>query len=66
MAPPAPLQVFDKDGNGYVSVSELRHVMSRLGVEFTSEELQEMVAEADVDGDGQVNYHEFYTVMTSQ
>jgi len=47
-------RVFDKDGNGYVSSSELKFVMSRLGVHFTDDELNEMVLEADIDGDGQV------------
>ncbi len=57
--------MFDKDGNGYISATELRHVMKRLGGLFTGEELQEMVAEADVDGDGQVNFVEFCNMMTT-
>ena len=36
-------RVFDKDGSGYVSGSELKLVMSRLGVEFSDDELEEMV-----------------------
>ena len=50
--------MFDKDGNGYVSSSELKFVMSRLGVNFTDDELNEMVLEADIDGDGQVCFEE--------
>ena len=38
--------------------------MINLGVELTDEEVDEMVREADLDGDGQVNYEEFVTVMT--
>ncbi len=55
--------MFDKDGNGFISATELRFVMSRLGVCFTDQELQEMVAEADSDGDGQVNFAEFENIM---
>ncbi|XP_059090628.1 calmodulin-A-like [Tigriopus californicus] len=58
-------RVFDKDGNGYVSSTELKFVMSRLGVNFTDDELQEMVLEADIDGDGQVCFEEFYNMMTA-
>lgn len=49
-------KVFDKDNNGYISADELRHVMTNLGEKLTDEEVEEMIKEADVDGDGQVNY----------
>jgi Ca2+-binding EF-hand superfamily protein len=37
--------VFDKDMSGFVSSSELKFVMSNLGVNFTDEELLEMMIE---------------------
>lgn len=49
-------RVFDKDGNGFISAAELRHVMTNLGEKLTDEEVDEMIKEADIDGDGQVNY----------
>lgn len=49
-------RVFDKDGNGFISAAELRHVMMNLGEKLTDEEVDEMIREADTDGDGQVNY----------
>ncbi|KAG5442473.1 Calmodulin [Clonorchis sinensis] len=51
-------RVFDKDGNGFISAAELRHVMTNLGEKLTDEEVDEMIREADIDGDGQVNYEE--------
>ena len=49
-----------------MSATELRHVMSKLGVHFTDDELLEMITEADVDGDGQVNFAEFHNMMTAK
>ncbi|XP_060047201.1 calmodulin-1-like [Erinaceus europaeus] len=58
--------VFDKDGNGYISAAELRHMMTNLGEKLTDEEVDEMIREADIDGDGQVNYEEFVQMMTTK
>ena len=55
-------KVFDKDGNGFISAAELRHIMTNLGEKLTDEEVDEMIREADVDGDGQINYDEFVDV----
>jgi len=58
-------KVFDGDGNGFISRVELRHVMMNLGEKISEEECDAMVEEADVDGDGSINYEEFYAMMTS-
>ena len=39
--------------------------MSKLGIDFSDDELNEMVMEADFSGDGQVGFEEFYEMMTS-
>ncbi|GBG28898.1 Calmodulin [Hondaea fermentalgiana] len=59
-------KVFDKDGNGFISAAELRHVMTNLGEKLTDEECDEMIREADIDGDGQINYEEFVRMMMSK
>merc|ERR1712060_688546 len=40
-------RVFDKDGNGFISAAELRHIMTNLGEKLTDEEVDEMLREAD-------------------
>jgi len=57
---------FDKDGNGFINASDLKEVMINLGEILSDEELAEMIKEADVvDGDGQINYEEFVTWMST-
>lgn len=49
-------RVFDKDGNGFISVVEFCYVMINLGEKLIDEEVDEMIWEVDFDGDGMVNY----------
>uniref|UniRef100_A0A8C5QDG5 EF-hand domain-containing protein n=1 Tax=Leptobrachium leishanense TaxID=445787 RepID=A0A8C5QDG5_9ANUR len=57
---------FDKDGDGYLSAAELHHVMTSLGEKQTDEEVDEMTRQADIDGDGLVNYDEFVQMRHSK
>jgi Ca2+-binding EF-hand superfamily protein len=41
----------------------LKRVSKELGENLTDEELQEMIDEADMDGDGEVNESEFLRIM---
>ena len=62
----AVFRAFDDDGSGFISATELRHGMSEMsGSAFTDEQAEEMIREADVDGDGRINYEEFVLVMTN-
>ena len=49
--------MFDKDGDGYIDAMELRHLLTNLGEKLTEEEVDEMIREVDVDGDGKVDYN---------
>ncbi|KAJ9577040.1 hypothetical protein L9F63_006388, partial [Diploptera punctata] len=59
-------RVFDKNNDGLISSTELRHVMTNLGEKLSDEEVDDMIREADLDGDGMVNYEEFVTILTSK
>ena len=55
-----------QDGNGYISRHELAIVMMNLGEPLSGEEIQSMISEVDVDGDGLINYEEFYSMMQTE
>ncbi len=55
--------VFDKDGNGSISAQELLKVITDLGEHITQDEINLMINEADLDGDGQMDFNEFVRIM---
>ncbi|XP_063428905.1 calmodulin-beta-like [Mytilus trossulus] len=59
-------KIFDKNNDGKIDPNELKKVMVNIGEKLTDEEANEMIKEADVDGDGKVNYEEFVTMMTKK
>ena len=52
-----------KDGNGFINRQELGYVMENLGENMEKEEIESLINEIDIDGDGQINY-EFYNMFT--
>jgi len=50
---------FDKDGEGTISTNEIGNVMRSVGYNPSYQELQQMIATADKDGDGTVDFPEF-------
>ena len=49
----------DADGNGEVTKDELKTLLKGLGEEVTDEVVDEMIAIADENGDGKVDFEEF-------
>ena len=45
------------------SGSSLTGIAQSIGEKLTDNEVDEMIREADVDGDGQINYEEFVKVI---
>jgi len=59
----AAFAVFDKDGSGCISRSELKTLLSDLGQSLTDEELDAMMSEVDRDGNGEIDFEEFKAMM---
>merc|ERR1712194_207218 len=56
---------FDRDGNGTISRAELMLVLQNGDVEalMGSDSVGRVLAECDADGDGQISFDEFMTMM---
>ena len=58
-------KVFDKDGNGLLTVNEFRYIMSDLGEQLDAKEVDEMIEEynrhmgANLDPDKKIDYAKF-------
>lgn len=48
--------LFDKDQNGFITRDELRDVMLNIGERLSDEEIDDMIRDADQDGDGQIDW----------
>lgn len=47
----------------FITLKNLKRVAKELGENLTDEELQEMIDEADRNGDGQIDEEEFFRIM---
>ncbi|CAF0813006.1 unnamed protein product [Adineta steineri] len=52
------LRVFDKDGNGLIPATELRHLLTTLGERLTDDEVEQLIYEFE-DKQGMVVYEDF-------
>nr|CDJ98048.1 unnamed protein product [Haemonchus contortus] len=59
-------RLYDKQGNGYINVSDLRDILRALDENVSEEELDEMIAEIDTDGSGTVDFDEFMEMMSGE
>nr|XP_018682256.1 PREDICTED: calcium-dependent protein kinase 2-like isoform X3 [Musa acuminata subsp. malaccensis] len=55
-------QYFDKDNSGYITKEELEQALKEKGL-YDGKEIKDIIAEADVDNDGRINYDEFAAMM---
>lgn len=56
---------FDSNGDGQISVMELREAMRKLmGEQLTNREIDEILRDVDLNGDGLVDFEEFVRMMS--
>ncbi|CZR64427.1 probable calmodulin [Phialocephala subalpina] len=58
--------LFDKNGDGNITSSELGAVMKSLGQNPSETELQDIVNEGDTDADGAMDFPEFLYIMSQK
>lgn len=58
--------LFDPDGDGSITVEELGQVIRSLGQNPSEADLQDMINEVDVDGNGDIDFDEFLTLIATK
>merc|ERR1712085_62947 len=58
--------MFDIDGDGTITIIELREVMKSLGQNPTEKELKQMIRSVDADGNNEIDFDEFLILMSSK
>jgi len=59
-------RLFDKNGDGQISMDELKQVLNEGGNDIADaigKDLQAIISEVDANGDGQIDFQEFMTMM---
>ena len=59
-------QIFAAENNGLIPNEELFHIIRTFGETLTDKEIEDIISEADVDGDGYINYEEFVRMMIAK
>lgn len=61
-------EMYDKDGSGTISAEEFKEMLELLdiGSNISNEELSDLVKVFDLDGDGQVDYREFISIVQGE
>ena len=59
-------RVFDEDEKGFISVSDFRHIMTKLGEKLTPEEVNDFIKEANVDDNGFINFNQLVSIFNSR
>lgn len=59
-------QLFDVDGDQHIDVEEFGKILETLGQKKTTNELQTMINRYDIDGNGEMELFEFFTMMADK
>ena len=58
--------MFDKEGKGTISATDITKIMKNFGNPVSKKEVENMIAEIDTSGDGELDFEEFVTLMQKQ
>ncbi|KAH9598276.1 EF-hand domain [Trypanosoma melophagium] len=58
--------LFDKDGDGTITVDDLDGVFASIGQKVSREKLQDMMAEADLDANGVIDFRDFLDLVAKK
>ncbi|KAK2706601.1 uncharacterized protein LOC136030000 isoform X2 [Artemia franciscana] len=59
-------RVFDKNGRGWILATEFRNAMINMGDKMNESDVQALLKEADVRGDGRILYEEFVSLLVAK
>ncbi|KAJ2817468.1 hypothetical protein GGI24_005388 [Coemansia furcata] len=55
-------KTFDENGDGFITKSELRKALDKFGMKPSDEDINEMMANADTNKDGHIDFKEFVKI----
>ena len=55
--------LMDKDKDGFITLKDLKQLCKDLKVDLQDDELDDMIYQADQDGDGKVSKEEFMNIL---
>ncbi|XP_070572549.1 squidulin-like isoform X2 [Ptychodera flava] len=55
----AAFSQFDKDGDGFITLEELKQAFTKMKIEYNDVTIYQFMREIDTDGDGVINIREF-------
>lgn len=60
-------KIFDQNGDGAITFDELRMVLGKeCNVEFADDYWKQLVQVVDLNGDNEINFHEFIEMMKQE
>ncbi|OAF70931.1 putative calcium-binding protein C50C3.5 [Intoshia linei] len=59
-------EYFDDDGSGSISCDELFKILKKLGIKRTKQEVDQMINEIDIDGNGEIDFNEFLAMLSKK
>jgi len=59
-------EMFDKDGSGRIDIAELKEAFKNIGQRLDDHEFEQILKEADLNGDSLIDYDEFLLMLKRQ